>query len=173
MDNLKEKIRNSENSLERLIKKIPGFEGYKNREQSRTADKIQRTFMAKTLSEQKSILSDVGRELLSSGDMSMLGDIDRVSKLLEKTADRIEHAEYGYSGLFDAVKIDVAELEQIYAYDLDLVETIQIIADEIPNLSNAIEEKDLFKTNLKNIEKTLKALDKKIDDRRKILKGVE
>lgn len=175
MDNLREKIKGGENFLEKLMRKIPGFQGYKNREQSRTADQIQRKFMAKELLQHKGHLAEVGQEMIRSGDISLIAEVDRVTKIIDKVNDRIEHAAYGYSGLFDAVRIGEMELDTLYEYDMEMVSNISSIGEAIDALEYTIDDEDKGKpkARLRDVEKAVKTLDKKLMDRKKILMGVQ
>ena len=49
--------------------------------------------------------------------------------------DKVRNATYGYSGLFDAVKINEAELAKIYACDASFFD----IADQIKNAIDTVE----------------------------------
>lgn len=174
MADLREKIVSGENALEKLMRKIPGFEGYKNREQARNADKIQRTFMAKELSSVKGRLADVGQEMVRSGNIMLMDELDRVSKMFDRVIDRIEHAEYGYSSLFSSTKVDVPELDILYDHDLTMVEDITRISEGITALEASVDMEDVDpRKKLRDVEKSLKDLNRKIDHRQKILKGVE
>ena len=156
------------------MRKIPGFEGYKSREQSRNADKIQRTFIAKSLRTEKGRISDIGQAMTRSGNIMMLGELDRVTRLLEKVTDRIEHAEYGYSSLFSSTKVDVMQLDSLYEYDLGMLDDVSRITEGITALEASMEMEDADpKGKLKNVERAIKDLDQKIDGRQKLLQGVE
>jgi hypothetical protein len=57
---------------------------------------------------------------------------------LRQFIDRIRTAAYGYSGLFDAVKINEAELAKVYQYDLALLQSVDDVAKAVDNLETAI-----------------------------------
>jgi hypothetical protein len=174
MTELREKLQQGQNALSKLINKIPGFSGYISREQSRDADKIQRTFMAKSVRDERNRLQDLGGEALRSGNMAIIAEIDRISKLFDKVIDRIEHAEYGYSGLFSATKVDTQELDNLYEYDLGMLNNIASISEGIAAFEASLNSDELDpKRKLKDLENSLKELDRKIDGRQKLLKGVE
>jgi len=174
LDNLREKIKGGEGTLEKLMRKIPGFEGYKNREQARTAGQIQRKFMAKSLAEHKGKMLEVGQEMLRSGNISLISEVDRVTKIVDKVVDKIEHATYGYSGLFDAVRIGEMELDTLYEYDLGMINNIASIGEAAGALEASLDmDEGNPKRRLKDLEKAVKELDKKVSDRKKILMGVE
>lgn len=174
MEDLRSRMKEGENVLEKLMRKIPGFEGYKNRETARTADQIQRKFMAQKLTEHKGRLIEVGQEMMRSGNISLIDEIDRVSKIIDKVIDKIEHAVYGYSSLFDAAKIGEMQLDSLYEYDLGMLDNIASIGEGIDALASSLEmEGGDVKARLKDVEKAVKVLDAKVTDRKKLLMGVE
>jgi len=174
LEDLRSKMKEGENFLEKLMRKIPGFEGYKNREQSRTADQIQRKFMSQKITEHKAKLTDVGQEMIRSGNVDQIEEVDRISKILDKVNEKIEHAAHGYSGLFDAVRIGEMELDTLYEYDLGMIDNISAIGEGIDAVMSSLEsEGGDPKNRLRDLEKTLKALDQKITDRKKVVMGVE
>jgi hypothetical protein len=174
LEDLREEIKGGENILEKLMRKIPGFEGYKNREQARNADQIQRIFMAKSVRDLRAKLSDVGQEMIRSGNIMLIAEVDRVSKLFDKASDRIEHAEYGYSALFSSTKVDEEKLDTLYEYDLGMLINLDSLSEAVLAMENSIEmEGGDPKARLRDLERAVKALDQKIDGRQKLLKGVD
>jgi len=52
--------------------------------------------------------------------------------------DRIRRAPRGYSGLFDAVKINETELTQLYVYDAAMLELVDEVSRAIDNVEASI-----------------------------------
>ena len=113
--------------LERLGEKIPGYGGYAERERRRDLDKLHREHLADRLRAAKGPLNEVRRELTSSGRLMEVGPIDRVLKKIDQIENRVRFASYGYSGFFDAVKIEEPQLEALYGFDLALVEKVEAL----------------------------------------------
>jgi hypothetical protein len=65
----------------------------------------------------------------------LLDEMDSVGLKLRTFADRIKNASYGYSGFFDAVKINEKELEKIYTFDAGFF----ILADQVSNSLDNVE----------------------------------
>ena len=59
----------SPGALETLMRKIPGYGGYLDREQRRDADRLHREFLAKGTSSLKAKIQDIQEEMLRNGDM--------------------------------------------------------------------------------------------------------
>ena len=173
MDDLRDHIRSEEGGLEHLMRKIPGFAGYKDREQRRQADQIQRTFIADALSRERDRLTDVGKVLMAHGGLALLTDIDRVSGLFDKVADRVRHATHGYSGFFDAVRIVEADLDRVYEYDLSMLQELSAVSEAITALGAAAEAGGSEAgQRLRAVEGYAKSLDQKIDNRTRVMMGV-
>ena len=113
------------NWLERLGEKIPGYGGYVAKERRRDVDKLHREHLAERLRAAKQPLSDLMRELSSSGRLFEVGPVDRVLKKIDQIENRVRFASYGYAGFFDAVKIQEPQLDAIYRFDLALVEKVE------------------------------------------------
>ncbi|MBM3464922.1 MAG: hypothetical protein FJX76_22720 [Armatimonadetes bacterium] len=172
MDDLREQIRAQEGGLEHLMRKIPGFSGYKDREQRRQADEIQRRFLADALTRERERLSDVGNILLSNGGLQLMDDLDRVRTQFSGVIDRIRHAPQGYAGFFDAIRINEAELDRVYEYDLGMVSEVASIGEGISALANAAQTGEAFGDRLRATEAQIKALNQKLDERSKTMMGV-
>ncbi|MDQ7823842.1 MAG: hypothetical protein RDV48_13670 [Candidatus Eremiobacteraeota bacterium] len=172
MDELRDKVLTSTTGLEQLMKSIPGYEGYHNRERRRDADKLQRMFIADRLTKVKGSLTDLTAVLARSGHMEYLGEIDRAGKIFDKTIDRIRYADYGYAGFFDAVKINEAELDKIYEFDSALVNNAATAEEAVSALEGAVESNEGIKDKVKLVERAIKEMDRLFDDREKLIAGV-
>lgn len=119
------------NVLERLGEKIPGFRGFQDRELRRDVDKLQREHLAKELGRLKAVLRERARSYTDAGKIGALGAFDRLDRQLDGLSQSIRFADYGASGLFDAVKIGEAELQRLYEFDLTVVEDLSGLEAEI------------------------------------------
>ena len=138
LGDLTEKVQSSQNAFERLVSRIPGFGGYKQKEQRREADKLLRLYVARQYEEQLARLNGVQAELASQGDLRTLLALERATTKLQLLIDRLKNASYGYSGLFDAVKVDEAALDKLYEFDRGMVDGAATIAAVLDRLSGAV-----------------------------------
>lgn len=160
------------NVLETLMRKIPGFSGYLDREQSRDADRLHREFLAKGTSTLKAKVQDVQEEMLRAGDMSQMSRLGDVGNRLDRLTERIRHASYGYSGLFAQNEVNEAELSRVYEFDLSLVNQLQYAEEALKAVETAVNAKEGVNARVTDLEKTLRDMDAKVDEREKLLKGV-
>ncbi len=152
-----------------FMKIIPGFSGYKEREKIRDDDKLQRVFIADALDKVDSELKDFAADAVKSGDTSFVVETDRISKKLDKLSDMIRHASYGYSGFFDANKINEPELKAMYDFDssmMDFVTQMQELGKKIIS-----EGKDKIKDNFIALDEAISKLSNAFSKRNELIKG--
>ncbi len=134
MGDILEKVMGSRTALEKLTDFIPGWGGYQKRQASRKADQLLRQTLAEKLADQRKKLDVVQKELINHGRLDLIDDIGSAVTQLDTFADRVRLATYGYSGLFDAAKVNEAELEQMYNFDaalFDYVERLDTASDRL------------------------------------------
>ena len=153
------------NWLERLGDKIPGYGGYVSKERRRDADKLHRDHLADRLRATKQPLNDVMRELSSGGRLFEVGPVDRVLKKIDQIENRVRFASYGYAGFFDAVKIQEAQLDRIYQFDLALVEKVEQLERLARELGSKASTADGLKAAAAEIESAADDLNRTFDER--------
>ena len=119
-----EDARERRNTLEELVDRIPGFRGYQDRELRREVDRMQREHMAREVEALKVALRKRSSAYTDAGRIQDLTLFDRLDRRLDGLSQRLRFADYGHSGLFDAVKIYEEELEKLYQFDLSLLQDL-------------------------------------------------
>ena len=147
----KQRIEDSRGGLESLISKIPGYHGYKEKENRRAADKLLRDQLTKQLDEQRRRLAELQRNLVDGGGLLMVDDLDRAITKVQKLADKIRTAAYGYAGIFDAVKVKEDQLDALYAFDEGMLEQITSVQTAIDALATAIDSNGDVKSAIRAV----------------------
>jgi predicted transcriptional regulator len=170
MEPILDKARAGQNALERLANAIPGFRGYRERELRRDTDRLQREHLASRLDGNKKALNDLAAAATrGGGSLDVINDVETARKRLDKVANRIRYADRGYSGFFDAVKVDEAMLERIYQFDLQLLEGVEVIRGATEGARTASDAK----AALEQVVREIDALDQHLDARGDMLAGVK
>jgi len=157
------------NWLERLSSKIPGYSGYVDRERRRDIDKLHREHLADRLRSLKAPLTEVVRDLTSGGRLFEVGPVDTAIKKLDQLENRVRFASYGYAGFFDVVKIEQAQLDLIYKFDLALVEHVDRIEAKLKELKSRAGTSDSLKTVCAEVAEELDQTNHAFDDRYKAI----
>lgn len=166
MPDLRDQIRSHENAFQRLLDAIPGFDGYREREIRRTADKLLREHLVAELDRVRARLRDIVGEWSRAGKLALLDDIDRLSRLMGKARDSLRFADYGYTGFFDAIKIKEEQLDQLYEYDVSLRELIVACGTSVEELAAGTD--DAAGAKMKAVEAAIGQLQEAIDRREQV-----
>lgn len=132
------KITEGKDLLGKIRNFLAGFLGYVDRENRREADKVLRGTIVTRYEEQWSRISALQRQLLAGGQLESVDDLEAAAIKLRGFIDRVNGAAYGYSGFFDAVRVNKPELEKLYQYDLALLEGVDKIRGAVDNLEASI-----------------------------------
>jgi len=139
---LRETVQGDLRGLEKLMAKLPGFKGYKQKELRREADKLLRMEVAAKLDEQRKRVADLQMQLITGGQIEWLDDLERAVMKLQLLIDRIRTASYGYAGLFDAVKVKEDELDALYDFDNRMLDSVAEIATAVDKVTSAISSQE-------------------------------
>lgn len=138
MSDLFERVTGDQDIFKKLLSKIPGFSGYIERSNRRQADQILRQAVAQRYEDQWQRISGLQRDLISTGGIAYVDDMEAAAIKLRQFIDRVRTASYGYSGFFDAVKINEEELAQVYQYDLALLDAADEIKSAVDNVETSM-----------------------------------
>ena len=138
MSDLFDTVTGGQDIFKKLLSHVPGFSGYIERTNRRAADKLLRDQVSLKYSELAERASLMQKDIADAGQIDFLDDVDSIRLKLRTFADRIKNASYGYSGFFDAVKINEKELAQIYAFDNAFFELADQISSGMDNIEAAI-----------------------------------
>lgn len=124
--------------------------------------------MFKQFSDSKSDLNLVQEMLVDYKVNNTWEQMDRLMALVDRVAERINHADYGYGGFFDSVKIREPELDRMYEFDSSILDDIQTFQGEIKSLKDELESSkfDNAYQQIFSLRRTLDDIDKKFGDRR-------
>ena len=117
-----EKAKKQMRLSERIVAAMPGFRGYKEKELRRESDRLIRNHLYRRLSAAKSDLRDVFQKLSDRRLFEVLTDVDRLVAKFDRVAAKIDHASYGYTGFFNIVKVEEANLDRMIDFDNKLVD---------------------------------------------------
>jgi hypothetical protein len=170
MSDLFETVKGDQDFVKKLLSYVPGFKGYIERSNRRSADKLLRDQVALRYMELSGRASGLQKDLVDADQIDLVDDIDSVSLKLRTFADRIKNASYGYSGFFDAVKVNQDELTQIYAFDTAFFELGNQIASGLDNVEAAIGG-DGLKAAIRSVNSLAKQVGETYDRRYQVITG--
>jgi hypothetical protein len=151
MSDFFEKVSSQVDSFKKLVSYIPGFSGYVERQNRRDADKILRDTVARRFSEHWTRASNLQVELVNGGMIQYVDDMEKAALALRTFIDKISAAARGYSGLFDAVKINEKELEAIYQFDLAFFDLGEQVGRALDHLEASLGDEEALPAATRNL----------------------
>ena len=159
---------------ERIAAFLPGFRGYKEKELRRESDKLIRNHLTLKLSNAKTDLKMINQKLADRRYFDFLTDTDRLGAKMDRVVEKVNHASYGYTGFFDAVKVKEEALDRMIAFDSQLMNEVNALSAEIEAFKAELasgETKNL-KTKIQNVTDKLEILEGTFDKREEVILGV-
>ncbi len=132
-------VKGEMSGFEQLVAKIPGYKGYKEKEQRREADKLLRDHIVNRMRTVKTQLDGLQQDLIGAGKFDLLDETGSAATQLQTFIDRVRTAPYGYGGLFDAVKVKEEDLDRVYEFDSALLSYAERIESAISNAREGLE----------------------------------
>jgi hypothetical protein len=158
---------------ERIAAFIPGFRGYKEKELRRESDKLLRNHLYLKMSTEKTDLREISQKLADRRYFDVLTDMDRLLAKMDRVVEKINHASYGYSGFFDAVKVKEGNLDHMMDFDNKLLDGINALATEIDafkaDLASGVTAN--LKIRVQNVTDKLESLENTFDLRNEAILG--
>ncbi len=133
--------------LGRLGSLVPGYAGYADREKRRESDQALRLAVAARLGAARAALDRRTAACARTGRFDVLDLLDALSRRVATLADTVRHAPAGYAALFDAATVGAAELDRLYASDLEVRDACERVVDESERLPAAVDAAALDRAN--------------------------
>ena len=151
MDDFFQKVTSMQDPFKKVMSYIPGFSGYIERQNRRDADKLLRDTVARRFEEQHKRASQLQTDLVSAGKIEFVDDMEKATVKMQTFIDKIGRAPRGYSGLFDAVKINQKELESIYQFDAAFFDLAEQIGRALDNVEQSLGDDAALPAAIRNL----------------------
>ncbi|UCD98193.1 MAG: hypothetical protein JSV42_14720 [Chloroflexota bacterium] len=158
--------------FKKILSKVPGFGGYIERQKRRDSDKLIREYIFDQFRELEGRVSRLQKDFISQGEIAYVDDLEATAIKLRTFADRIKTAARGYSGLFDAVNVNEAELTRLYEYDATMLDFVDQVNHAIDNVESSVGSEGL-PAAIRNLETKAEDCIKAFDDREAVILGLE
>ncbi len=159
----------SRNLLESILRYIPGFKGYLEKEYRRDSDYLARTYLGDQLRKCKAKLDNYQRDLVESANLDALPKCERLRTRIDTLESRFRGAVRGYSGFFDFVRVDEALLDEVYDHDMALLTDVASLLDSTGQLSTA----ETANVTVDDLLQQVEDLHSKFDGRSALLEGLD
>ena len=172
-DTVMDKGKSDRGLFERAAMYIPGYRGYRDKNIRREVDKEVRREVVRSLTGCKNDLGSIQKNAIGNGDVQNAKECDRVKTKTDTYLKRIESAESGYSGLWEAVKTLESELTAVVEWDAKLLEgsaDLRALTQQL--LEDTDNGKVDIKADIRKVERLVDELTDGLNERIKVLKGL-
>jgi hypothetical protein len=174
MVDLRERVEEDRGLLKKIQLVIPGFAGYRRREDLRTADNMLRIQVANKLKEIRGNLDAARGALTSNYQLKALEPMGAVLMKVQSLEGQIRHAEQGYSGLVADVKILEPQMNKLYEWDAALLDGVVALQQHAIALeAGAAGEPEKVLSSLNGIKKLLTDMEATFKRRMNVITGTE
>lgn len=120
-----------------LLGRIPGHNGYRDKENRRDEDRRLRETIADGIMQSVDTLTRYNAQLSANRELSSLSKVEALVGQIRLLADRIRTASYGYGGIFSERSVDEAALDQLRQFDLALQREVAGLATAVGTLTSS------------------------------------
>jgi DNA primase catalytic subunit len=138
MVDLRERVTEDRGLLKKLELAIPGFRGYRKREDLRIADSLLRKQLANNLGKIREKMELARQDLTKKMEMDLIDNMASLMNNITSTENRVRHAEQGYSGISADFNVREDELNKIYEWDLNLISDLDNLSNSASSLQSTI-----------------------------------
>jgi len=168
------KVRGERGLLEKIMGYVPGYHGYKEKELRRESESLVRMDVVNRLKDAKTVFR---RRFADPVAVQKLGDdsykFDALTYRLDRVTQRIDRAVAGYAGMFDAIKVKEDKLDSVIQHDLSLIEKAESIKEDVEKVASIEPGTDDWKTAMDAVISKVQDLDKLVDERANLLRGLQ
>ncbi|MCA9878711.1 MAG: hypothetical protein KC442_13045, partial [Thermomicrobiales bacterium] len=129
---------NPEQELQRraqaLLDQIPGYRGYRLKEQRRDADRRVREAVAQAYEAELARVERIGRDLAKARRIGDVPPVEEASQRIRRMVNRVRAETPGYGGLFSDHPVDGVALDQLRLFDESLMEGVVSLRAEVDAL---------------------------------------
>jgi len=158
MADLREKVVEDRGIISRIQTFVPGFRGYRIKEDLRAADNVVRIQLAEKLASIRREAEGCRSVMASNGSLEYLERLGVLINRIKTVEQEVGHAAQGYSGISAKTRIGEAELNKLYEYDYSLASSLADMAADAKKLRAAADS-----DNQATIKENIAAMASKVE----------
>lgn len=159
----------TERRLGSLLDRVPGYRGYRSKEDRRDADKRVRAHAATAFGQLADRVESVGRDLADQRRLAEIAPVDDLTRAIRHLADRVRTATYGYGGLFGDREVDATALDQLRLFDEGLLAGASELERPVADLEAAHSTKGDLATAARAGTEVVRRLEARLDLRGQVV----
>jgi len=147
MTDIRDRVAEDRGLLKTIQTFVPGFRGYRLKEDLRDSDRMLRAQLARLLGLQRRGLEDCRTMIVQNYSSPQLDTIGGLISRFKKVEGMVAHAETGYSGIAADVQVKETELNRLYEYDTSMIDMLGAIGQAVQSLKGSLRAQDAAQAN--------------------------
>jgi len=172
MPDIRDRVEQDRGLLKKIQLMIPGYAGYRRREDIRAADNLLRIQIANQMKGVRGELEDIRDGMAMEGKVQGLQTIGNAIFTIEGLEAKVRHAEGGYSGISATIQIKETELDRLYEYDYAMLESLDQAAGLVTAIRDGGDPK-AFEGAVKSLMKAINSFEKAWKSRTSAVSGIQ
>ena len=172
MPDIRDRVEQDRGLLKKIQLVIPGYAGYRRREDIRAADNLLRIQLANQLKSLRGELEDIRDGLAMEGKIQGLQGIGNIIFTVEGLEAKVRHAEGGYSGISATIQIKETELDKLYEYDYAMLDSLDRASGVLPTIREAADPK-AFEAAVKSMRDAITSFESAWKSRTNAVTGIQ
>ena len=175
MPDIRDKVEEDRGLIKRIQMHIPGYAGYRRREDLRAADKLLRIQIADRLTAIRRDVEGIRGFMTRNYVKDNIEQLGNLILSFQEVEGKLRFSAGGYSGISADIRIEENELEKLYEYDYTMVNALDMISQSVPPMDAAVKSSNsnAAATSIENAKQNLDALDKAFRQRLQVITGTE
>jgi hypothetical protein len=150
--------------INNLLTRVPGYTGYRDKENRRDSDKRVRDQIVAALEPTIARIESLASDLANRREIMSVGPVDTVAKSARHLQDQIRTTTYGYGGIGGDRNVDAAALDQLVQFDTDLLAKTDTLGPLVDALTTTTDDASRLPA-LGAITSALTSLQNQFDER--------
>jgi hypothetical protein len=152
-----------------LLNRIPGYSGYRDKENRRDIDRAVRDRLVADLTSRAERAERLAQQLAEQRQIQSVSNVNHVVQAIRSFSDRVNTASYGYGGLFGQRDVDAGALDQIRLFDESMFAGLDQIDGGLSDLESAVSAAGDIATAAKSITDAVASLNERWDTRSRVV----
>ncbi len=175
MADIRQRVDEDRGILKKIQNFVPGFRGYRRREDLRDADRMLRAQIAGHLGSVRQGLED-SRSLIIGGwnskELELLGGV--ISQL-KKVEGQMAHAETGYSGFVADIEVKEDQIFRLYDFDASMIDMIGEMRASLDAIRTSLASRDSVQAqrDILAMRTLINNFESQFDRRLRVITGTE